>query len=104
MTSLDQTFAALGDGTRRAILTKLSLGEASLSEIAKPCEITQTGISKHVRVLSEAGLVEVTKRGRTRYCRIKGAPMKAANDWLSSYQGFWESSFGALSAHLEDNT
>lgn len=102
MSSLDQTFAALGDGTRRAILARLAAGEAALSDIAEPFDMTQTAVSKHVRVLSDAGLVEVAKRGRTRYCRLVARPMKEAADWLDDYQAFWESAFDALARHLED--
>ena len=103
MTQLDQTFAALGDGTRRAILARLTQGEAALSEIAEPFEMSQTAVSKHVRVLSDAGLVSVRKRGRTRYCRLEAAPMKQAAEWLESYQKFWEGQFDALARYLEEN-
>ncbi|WPZ36523.1 metalloregulator ArsR/SmtB family transcription factor [Thalassobaculum sp. OXR-137] len=103
MTQLDQTFAALGDGTRRAILARLTQGEAALSEIAEPFEMSQTAVSKHVRVLSEAGLVRVSKRGRTRYCRLEAAPMKQAAEWLETYQKFWEGQFDALARYLEEN-
>ena len=101
MTDLDSTFTALGDGTRRAILARLMEGEAALSEVAAPFDMSQTAVSKHVRVLSEAGLVDVTKRGRTRYCRLRAAPMKEAADWLDTYQRFWEGRFEALAKHLE---
>jgi DNA-binding transcriptional ArsR family regulator len=103
MTSLDQTFAALSDGTRRAILGRLAQGEAALSEIAEPFSMSQTAVSKHVRVLSDAGLVQVTKRGRTRYCRLEAAPMKAAAGWLETYQHYWQDQFDALARHLEDD-
>ena len=103
MTQLDQTFAALGDGTRRAILARLAQGEAALSEIAEPFDMSQTAVSKHVRVLSDAGLVSVSKRGRTRYCRLEAAPMKQAADWLETYQKFWEGQFDALARYLEEN-
>ena len=103
MTDLDQTFAALGDGTRRAILARLTHGETALSEIAAPFEMSQTAVSKHVRVLTDAGLVSVTKRGRTRYCRLEAAPMQQAAEWLEAYQTFWEGQFGALARHLEEN-
>ena len=101
MEQLDQTFAALGDGTRRAILARLIDGETTLSEIAVPFDMTQTAVSKHVRVLEEAGLVTVTKRGRTRYCQLSAGPMKAAVEWLQDYQDFWEQAFDALAKHLE---
>ncbi len=101
MGSLDATFTALGDSTRRAILARLAGGETALSEIAKPFDMTQTAVSKHVRVLREAGLVEVTKRGRTRYCRLSTAPMQEAIDWLKTYQVFWEERLDALSRFVE---
>lgn len=103
MTQLDQTFAALGDGTRRAILARLTQGETALSDIAEPFEMSQTAVSKHVRVLSEAGLVRVSKRGRTRYCRLEAAPMKQAAEWLETYQKFWKGQFDALTQYLEEN-
>lgn len=103
MTTLDQTFAALGDGTRRAILARLAQGETALSDIAAPFDMSQTAVSKHVRVLADAGLVRVSKRGRTRYCRLEAAPMKQAADWLETYQKFWEDRFDALAQYLEEN-
>ncbi len=101
MPDLDQTFAALSDGTRRAIIARLALGETSLSDLADPFEMSQTAVSKHVRVLSDAGLVSVIKRGRTRYCTLEAAPMKAATDWLETYQRFWTGNFDALARHIE---
>lgn len=103
MTTLDQTFAALGDGTRRAILTRLARGEAALSALAAPFDMSQTAVSKHVRVLADAGLVRISKRGRTRYCVLEAAPMKQAAEWLETYQAFWEDRFDALARHLEEN-
>lgn len=100
MSPLDQTFSALGDPTRRAILAKLALGEAALSEIAEPFDMSQTGVTRHVNVLADAGLVSVTKRGRTRYCRLEAVPMKEATDWLSSYQQFWQDRLTDLASHL----
>jgi len=101
MAQLDQTFAALSDATRRAIIEKLAFGEASLSDLADPFQMSQTAVSKHVRVLSDAGLVSVTKRGRTRYCTLEAQPMKAATDWLTTYQKFWGDNFDALARHIE---
>lgn len=103
MTDLDATFSALGDGTRRAILARLCEGEAALSEVAQPFEMSLTAVSKHVRVLSDAGLVEVSKRGRTRYCRLRAKPMKDAANWLETYQRFWEGRFENLAKHLEQD-
>lgn len=101
MTSLDLTFSALGDPTRRAIIARLASGEISLSDLAAPFEMSQTAVSKHVRVLSDAGLVSVSKRGRTRFCTLETEPMKAATDWLETYQRFWADSFGALAKHID---
>ena len=101
MQTLTRTFAALGDDTRRAIVARLADGEATLSGLAEPFDMSLTAVSKHVRVLEEAGLVSVTKRGRTRYCRLEGAPMKAATDWLEGYRTFWESNLEALARYLD---
>lgn len=103
MSGLDATFAALGDGTRRAILARLTTGEQALSDIAEPFEMSQTAVSKHVRVLSDAGLVTIEKRGRTRYCRIDAAPLKDAAAWLEAYEAFWTDQLAALAEHLEDD-
>lgn len=100
MENLDQTFAALSDGTRRAILARLMQGESRLSDLAEPFDMSQTAVSKHVRVLSDAGLLIVEKRGRTRHCRINAEPMKEATDWLIDYQAFWTRQFGNLAEYL----
>ena len=97
------TFTALGHPARRAILAKLQAGERALSDIAEPFEMSQTAVSKHVRVLRDAGLVTVTKRGRTRYCDLRAVPMKEASDWLNDYQAFWEKSLRSLARFVEDN-
>lgn len=104
MNQLDAVFSSLGDPTRRAIIARLASGEMPLSKLAEPFEMSQTGVSKHVRVLSEAGLVHVEKLGRTRICRLEPAHMKEALDWLSEYQKFWTSRLDALERILaEDN-
>ncbi len=100
MDNLDAVFAALSDETRRAILARLLEGEARLSELAEPFEMSQTAVSKHVRVLSDAGLVEVEKQGRSRYCRLKAAPLQAAAAWLTDYESFWTERFEDLGRHL----
>ncbi len=102
MPDLDKTFAALGDGTRRAIVARLAGGETALSELAEPFEMSLTAVSKHVRVLSDAGLVALEKRGRTRYCSLRATPMREAWDWLGDYQAFWEGSFEALARFLHE--
>jgi len=100
MQNLDATFAALGDGTRRAILERLMQGEVRLSDLAEPFEMSQTAVSKHVRVLNNAGLLVVEKRGRTRHCRLNARVMKDASDWLANYQSFWTQQFDNLAQHL----
>ncbi|MHA1523507.1 MAG: ArsR/SmtB family transcription factor [Alphaproteobacteria bacterium] len=100
MQNLDATFAALSDATRRAILHQLMQGEARLSDLAAPFAMSQTAVSKHVRVLSDAGLLVVEKRGRTRHCRLKAGVMKQASDWLADYQSFWTRQFDNLAQHL----
>lgn len=104
MQHLDEVFSALADGTRRSILARLSQGETALSEIAEPFAMSQTAVTKHVRVLSRAGLVAVTKRGRTRYCRLDATPMKGAVAWLETYEKFWQDNFQALARHLEGDS
>ncbi|NNE83607.1 MAG: winged helix-turn-helix transcriptional regulator [Alphaproteobacteria bacterium] len=100
MHNLDTTFAALSDGTRRAILAQLTHGEARLSDLAAPFDMSQTAVSKHVRVLRDAGLLVVEKRGRTRHCRLNAAVMKEASDWLDNYQTFWTRQFDNLAQVL----
>lgn len=104
MKQLDRTFSALGDATRRAILMRLADGETALSAVAEPFGMSQTAVSKHIKVLSDAGLVSVTKRGRTRYCRLQAAPMQDAAVWLTQYQQFWSKQFDALKMHLEEKS
>ena len=103
MQTLDQTFMALSDGTRRAIVARLADGEAPISELATPFDMSLTAVSKHVRVLSDAGLITVSKRGRTRYCRLEGGPMRQAVAWLNDYRRFWDANFEALAAFLEED-
>lgn len=103
MQNLDRTFAALSDATRRAIVARLAHGEAPLSDLAEPFDMSLTAVSKHVRVLSDAGLVSVDKRGRTRYCRLEAEPMRYAAAWLDDYRAFWEGQFESLAKYLADD-
>lgn len=89
MRTLNQTFTALGDETRRAILARLMVGEVPVSDLAKSFDMTLTGVSNHVRVLNEAGLVSVEKRGRTRHCSLNPHALRDASDWLEDYRTFW---------------
>lgn len=100
MQQLDATFAALSDPTRRAIIARLAAGESSLSELAEPFDMSLTAVSKHVRVLSDAGIVAIEKRGRTRHCRLEAAPMKSASEWLDEYRKFWTARLDALAEYL----
>lgn len=101
--NIERTFTALADGTRMAIIERLSKGEASLSDIAKPFDMTQTAVTKHVKILSEAGLIKVNKRGRTRYCELLPSPLKEAEQWLETYQKFWAEQLNSLSDFLDGN-
>ncbi|MBI2113635.1 MAG: winged helix-turn-helix transcriptional regulator [candidate division NC10 bacterium] len=99
--SLDTTFAALADPTRRAILTRLARGESSVTELAQPFDMSLPAISKHLRVLENAGLLTRSKDGRLRRCCLVPGPMKDAALWIARYRRFWEGQFDALARHLE---
>ena len=100
-TSLDATFAALGDPTRRSILTTLQRGHASVTELSRPHAISMPAIMKHLRVLEDAGLVSQQKVGRVRMCRLTVTPLQHAADWLSLYRVFWENQFDSLEKFLK---
>ena len=98
---LDSTFAALADPTRRAILARLSAGEASVQDLAKPFNMSLPAVSKHLKVLEKAKLI---RRGRTaqwRPCYLNAEPLKAASDWMEQYRKFWEESFDRLDEYLK---
>ena len=99
---LDATFAALADPTRRAILARLAAGEASVNELAEPFAMTQPAISKHLKVLERAGLVSRGRDAQRRPRRLEAEPLREATLWLERYREFWEGSFAALDAVLED--
>lgn len=99
---LDATFAALGDATRRAILQRLALGDAAVTELAEPFSMSQPAISKHLRVLERAGLVARGRGGHRRPCKLVGKPLKEATDWLESYRQFWEGTYVRLDVLLEE--
>ena len=98
---LDATFAALADPTRRAILARLAVGEASVRELAEPFAMTQPAISKHLKVLERAGLISRDRDAQRRLSRLEPVPLAAANRWLENYRQFWEGSFQHLDALLE---
>ena len=100
---LSVTFAALADPTRRAILARLaSKGESSVNELAAPFDITLPGVSKHLKVLERAGLVERGRAAQWRPCRLRAAPLKDVEDWVGHYRRFWEESFDRLDEYLKD--
>ncbi len=99
--NLDHTFSALSDPTRRAILARLAEGEASVMELAAPFAMSQPAISKHLRVLENAGLITKGREGQKRPCRIEAEPLEAANEWLERYREFWEQNYQRLDNLLE---
>jgi DNA-binding transcriptional ArsR family regulator len=99
---LDATFMALADPTRRAILARLALGEASVAELAGPFDISQPAISKHLRILERARLVSVTQDGQRRPRRIEARPLAEASAWLERYREIWEANFQRLDALLDE--
>jgi DNA-binding transcriptional ArsR family regulator len=99
---LDAVFAALADPTRRAILSRLAAGEASVNELAEPFAISQPAVSKHLKVLEEAGLIERGIDKQRRPARLKAEPMAAAVGWLDEFREFWSSSFDQLDGLLRD--
>lgn len=101
---LSQVFAALADPTRRAILARLSKGEASVNELAEPFDVTLPAISKHLKVLERAGLIERTRSAQYRPCRLQATPLRDAANWIDHYRQFWEESFDRLDAYLKTVT
>lgn len=99
--NLDAVFAALADPTRRAILSRLADGQATVNEIAAPFEISQPAVSRHLKVLERAGLIERDVDEQRRPARLKGENMKAAVDWLDEFRIFWGTSFDQLDDVLE---
>ncbi len=99
---LDRTFAALADPTRRAILTRLAAGEASVTELAAPFEMSLPAVSKHLKVLERAGPVSRTRRAQWRPCRLDPAPLKEAADWIEEYRRLWEERLDRLDGYLQD--
>ena len=98
---LTSTFAALADPTRRAILTRLAEGEATVNELAEPFPISVQAVSKHLKVLERAGLITRGRSAQLRPSRLQGAPLKDAADWLETYSRFWQGSFDRLDERLE---
>jgi DNA-binding transcriptional ArsR family regulator len=99
--SLQRTFQALGDPTRRAIVERLARADATLSDLAEPFAMSLPAIHKHVRVLEEAGLVRGERRGRTRLCRLDPRPLRGAASWIDRHRALWERRLDALARHLD---
>jgi DNA-binding transcriptional ArsR family regulator len=99
--SLDATFFALADPTRRAILARLALGEASVVQLTEPFPISQPAISKHLKILERAGLISVGRDAQRHPRRLEGQPLAAASEWLEQYREIWEANFERLDALLD---
>lgn len=99
---LDSTFLALADPTRRAILARLAQGEASVSELGEPFEMSQPAISKHLKVLERAGLISVGQDAQRRPRRLEGRPLAEASAWLERYRSIWEANFQRLDSLLKE--
>jgi DNA-binding transcriptional ArsR family regulator len=99
---LSLTFAALADPTRRAILARLASGETSVTEIAKPFEMSMPAVSKHLKVLERAGLITRGREAQWRPCALDAAPLKEVADWAENFRRFWEGSFNRLDEYLQE--
>lgn len=99
---LSATFSALADPTRRALLAHLMSGEASVSELAEPFDISLPAISKHLKVLEKAGLISQGRAAQSRPCRIRGAPLKNAVDWIENYRMAWEGALDRLNDYVHE--
>src|SRR5580658_9382900 len=97
---LSATFAALADPTRRAIIARLAAGEASVTELAEPFDMSMPAVSKHLKVLERAGLIARGREAQWRPCRLEPAPLKDVDDWVQHYRRFWEQSLDRLEQYL----
>ena len=104
MDTLSVTFAALADPTRRAILARLAQGETTVGELAQPFDISGPAISRHLKVLERAGLIERRAEAQWRLCRLRADAMREASDWLERYRTFWDESLDRLAGYLEGRT
>jgi DNA-binding transcriptional ArsR family regulator len=100
--TLDETFSALADPTRRAILARLAEGEASVTELAEPFDVSLPAVMKHLGVLEKAGLIERKKKGRVSRSRLVAEPLQDAAEWIAGYRRFWEKQFDALAQYLTE--
>jgi DNA-binding transcriptional ArsR family regulator len=99
---LSQTFAALADPTRRAILARLARGEATVKELAEPFQMSLPAVSKHLKVLQRAGLIEQGRQAQWRPCRLEAGPLREADEWIEQYRRFWEERFDRLDEYLRE--
>lgn len=99
---LSLTFAAIADPTRRAILVRLARGEAPVKELAEPFQMTLPAITKHLKVLEKAGLIERSRCAQMRPCKLRARPLKEAASWIDRYRSFWEASFDRLDEYLTE--
>jgi DNA-binding transcriptional ArsR family regulator len=100
--NLSTTFAALADPTRRAILARLTSGERSVMELAKPFEMTLPAVTKHLKVLRRAGLITQGRHAQWRPCRLEAKPLREVADWVEQYRGFWEERLDRLEDYLRE--
>ncbi len=100
--TLDSTFAALADPTRREVLVRLASGEATVKELAEPFQMSLPGVSKHLKVLERAGLISRGRVAQSRPCRLETAPLREVADWVEHYRRFWEQSFDRLDDYLHE--
>jgi DNA-binding transcriptional ArsR family regulator len=100
--TLGTTFAAVADPTRRAILARLTRGQASVTELAEPFEMSLPAVSKHLKVLERAGLIARGRRAQWRPCRLDAGPLREVAEWVSGYQRFWDESYDRLDEYLEE--
>jgi DNA-binding transcriptional ArsR family regulator len=100
---LSVTFSALADPTRRAILMRLAEGEASVGELAKPFDLSLPTVSRHLKVLAEANLIERQKDAQWRRCKLTPEPLRTADEWIGRYRAFWEQRLDALARYLADS-
>ena len=100
--ALDTTFSALADPTRRAIVARLARGECSVTDLARPFDVSLPAVSKHLRVLERAGLLARRREGRVHRCRLVARPLKDAEQWIERYRRFWEERFRSLDKYLRE--
>ena len=98
---LSTTFAALADPTRRAIVARLAQGEATVGDLASPFHISLPSISRHIKVLENAHLIECTRQAQWRVCRLRGAPLHELSGWVEQYRAFWASTFDSLASYID---